>query len=167
MLKVHKRDARAGRMKYCVRDPLGRSGGRLVCNAIPTSCIQIIFWNRRQLRFWPLDQHPFSVNLFPQHEVAFPSINRLVNLSIEFELSCSCRGGCGRNCCGRGSLRDCCFNGCDEDCGGHMLFLRRRLCRWLLLCQILMSEYHHVWSAHRDHLLRFSSASLAFLVYCG
>ena len=22
---------------------------------------------------------------------------------------------------------------------------------------------HHVWSAHRDHLLRFSSASLAFL----
>ena len=34
------KDARAGRTKYCVRDPLGRSGGRLVCNVIPTSVSQ-------------------------------------------------------------------------------------------------------------------------------
>ena len=32
-----------------------------------------------------LDQYPFSVNLFPQHEVAFPVHQPLVNL-LEFEL---------------------------------------------------------------------------------
>ena len=38
-------------------------------------------------------------------------------------------------------LRDCCFNGCDEDCGATCCFCGRRLCRWLLLCQILLSGY--------------------------
>ena len=30
------RDARAGRTQNCIRDPLGRSGGRLVHNVVPT-----------------------------------------------------------------------------------------------------------------------------------
>ena len=74
----------------------------------------------------------------------------------------TCGPGAVRKCCCRGSFRDCCFNVATRTVVAYVVFAAETLSVAAVVSGPAV-WVHHVWSAHRDRLLQFSSASLAFL----